>query len=383
MVDAERPADLRRTATAIRLARRPGERARRSARAGPGRDRLGPRRGMGSGQPLDGRAARGRACAGAATARAVDGGGGGVADRGGRGRRAGRDRVDRGRQAPRAPPRRSGRCARGDARRVAAAGTAAHDGPGPPAPRGGPPAPRGAAHGPGAPPRRRGRGHWRPSGRPPTSAAARRRAPARRAGPVPRRSARRPRRRRRRSASGPRPGGRSDGSTCAAKTPARNVSPGPDRIHEVLDRDRRPRPAPGIAARRAGLDRHAASRAVREQHRALRDAGRRASDDSGIPGLDVVAAHAHEVGPAHDRRWPGRPLRDPLARHEDPQQALPAEGDQRVARRDGRPGVRELRGDRPEQPARARRARPPAGRRARPGPTPAARAGCARRASRC
>src|SRR5215207_10012265 len=53
------------------------------------------------------------------------GGGRSVADGGGRGRRAWRDRLDRGRQDPGAPPARRGRGAGGDEGRLATPGTVA------------------------------------------------------------------------------------------------------------------------------------------------------------------------------------------------------------------------------------------------------------------
>ena len=84
----------------------------------------------------------------AAAARSLGGGGGGMAGRGGGRRWARGHRLDRGREAARAPPRRSRRRPRGHARGLAPARAAARHGAGAPAPGGGPPAARGAPGGP-------------------------------------------------------------------------------------------------------------------------------------------------------------------------------------------------------------------------------------------
>ncbi len=71
-------------------------------------------------------------------------------------------------------------------------------------------------------------------------------------------------------------------------------------------------------------------------------------------GLDVVPADPDEVRPPDDGRRAGRVPVDGLPGLQDPQQPLPADGDQRALGRHGRPLVPHLGGDRGEHPGTGR-----------------------------
>ena len=390
VVGAGDPADVRRAAAAIRLARRAGQRPRRSARPVARAVGVGDRRDLGRGsrwtdERLAAERARvlrrlGRWTEAAEAWQTAAAAGGGL----------GRHRLDRGRQAPRAPPRGPGRGARGDAGGVAAAGAAAHDGPPAPAARGGPRQRRGAADRPR--PASRGAGADGPgpattgrTRRPPAapSGAGRRRDRARRAARGPRRSATRAAAPTRRSASAP-PSAAIEGRIDVRGEHAREERvAGADRVDEPVDRDRRPRPPPRLTAIVVGLERHAALRAVGQQHASRRGGGSRGARPrssrpakSSRPTPTRSARRTIGDGPGGRcvTRSPGTRTR---SRPCQPRATL------RVGRGHGGPRVRQLRRHRPEQPGARAEPRSAAAPPARPDPRPAGCAGCGRPASRC
>ena len=357
----------------------------------PGRGRLGDGRHLGRRRPLDRRAARRRARAPAAAARPLDGGGRGLADGRRGGRRPGRDRLDRGRQAPRAPPARiragalaATRAAWRLLERLRGIGRAA------PAPRGGPPAPRRAALGaaprrgaavrPGARPARRPLGRGGRPQHPAQHGVAGRHAEQ----PGPSQISDAAAAPTSRSASGPAPGPSRDGSTRAANTPARNVSPAPtgstNRSTGIGDQGASREP-PGRWPPRRTRCRRARRRSAASSRRV---GAARASDASGVAGSMSSRPTPTRSARRDDRRRAGRMLGHRLAGDEDPEQALPAEGDQRAGATGRRPRRRAAR---PRRARTASRRRVAPGRRQRRGldrvRRPAGRAGCARRASRC